>query len=506
VIGTRTALAALVSVAAMTPAHAAVVISTAATQNMRCSGGVCAPTATKAVLNVTDLENDLSQLGNVTVMTTGNGIEANNIVVRAAFSSPDSTSLTLDAHKTITITAAVSIGSGTAELELQSDTLDATDALSFGRKGHITFGNLSDIFGINGGIFTLVGSVQGLASAVAANPSGSYALANSYDASQDGTYGSSPIPTPFSGVFDGLENTVSNLSIIPDEKRAFAGFFEEVKTQGVVQHFGLSNIAYEFGNPLRSEGGLVDSNNGELSGDFVSGTFLLHLIGRDALVGGLVGYNAGTITHDSAQVSMSAFQSGGHNLYGSIGGLAGANLGKITASNATGDVTGLHAGGLVGWNSGSINASYATGSVQGQRNNNYATVVGGFAYDNSGGTIQNSYALGAILASSGYVGGFIGGNQGKIKGSYSTGHVTGSSVGGFDGSWQAPDKFSYCYWDTATSGTDNGTANGNLAGITGLTTTQLQSGLPTGFDPNIWAESPNINNGLPYLINNPPPN
>ena len=26
-----------------------------------------------------------------------------------------------------------------------------------------------------------------------------------------------------------------------------------------------------------------------------------------------------------------------------------------------------------------------------------------------------------------------------------------------------------------------------------------------GFDPNIWAENPKINNGFPYLIANPPP-
>ena len=43
-----------------------------------------------------------------------------------------------------------------------------------------------------------------------------------------------------------------------------------------------------------------------------------------------------------------------------------------------------------------------------------------------------------------------------------------------------------------------------IPGITGLTTAQLQSGLPAGFDPSIWAESPNINGGLPYLITNPP--
>jgi hypothetical protein len=48
---------------------------------------------------------------------------------------------------------------------------------------------------------------------------------------------------------------------------------------------------------------------------------------------------------------------------------------------------------------------------------------------------------------------------------------------------------------------------GNIAndpGITGQTTAQLQAGLPAGFDPSIWAEDPGINNGLPYLIANPP--
>jgi hypothetical protein len=39
-----------------------------------------------------------------------------------------------------------------------------------------------------------------------------------------------------------------------------------------------------------------------------------------------------------------------------------------------------------------------------------------------------------------------------------------------------------------------------VSGITGLTTTQFQSGLPSGFDSSIWAESASINEGLPYLI------
>lgn len=42
------------------------------------------------------------------------------------------------------------------------------------------------------------------------------------------------------------------------------------------------------------------------------------------------------------------------------------------------------------------------------------------------------------------------------------------------------------------------------SGVAGLTTEQLQSGLPAGFDPSIWGEDAKINHGLPYLLANPP--
>ncbi|HEX4158001.1 MAG TPA: GLUG motif-containing protein, partial [Rhizomicrobium sp.] len=114
------------------------------------------------------------------------------------------------------------------------------------------------------------------------------------------------------------------------------------------------------------------------------------------------------------------------------------------------------------------------------------------------------------------VGGLVGTNgdandpPGTIETSYSTGAVAGgkrSNVGGFAGiAYKARkyDAIRQSYWDTTTSGTDRGTGKGDRKGIAGLTTEQLQSGLPDGFDPKIWAENPKINNGLPYLINNPP--
>jgi hypothetical protein len=129
------------------------------------------------------------------------------------------------------------------------------------------------------------------------------------------------------------------------------------------------------------------------------------------------------------------------------------------------------------------------------------------------GTIQNSYSTGAVsVGADGQAGGLVGRNPNPhvnkptVYTSYSTGAVSGvspSEVGGFAGANGVAQ--SDTYWDTTTSGTTQGVGKGNKTGITGLTTQQLQSGLPRGFDPSVWGEKPNINNGLPYLLANPPP-
>jgi hypothetical protein len=83
--------------------------------------------------------------------------------------------------------------------------------------------------------------------------------------------------------------------------------------------------------------------------------------------------------------------------------------------------------------------------------------------------------------------------------------IVGGLVG-YDGS--PPGSITNSYWDTDTSGITNlGQGAGNIAndpGITGLTTAQFQSGLPAGFDPKVWAEKSNIDDGFPYLLANKP--
>jgi hypothetical protein len=144
------------------------------------------------------------------------------------------------------------------------------------------------------------------------------------------------------------------------------------------------------------------------------------------------------------------------------------------------------------------------------------STVGGLAGDNSG-SIDSSYAAGSVTDGNGsFVGGLVGDNaeESTITQSYSTAALKGAGhhnhdSGGLIGVDNSPaGSNSSDYWDTSTSRIKNlkqgAGSPKNDPGITGLTTQQLQSGLPRGFDPTVWAVDPKINGGFPYLINNPP--
>jgi len=121
------------------------------------------------------------------------------------------------------------------------------------------------------------------------------------------------------------------------------------------------------------------------------------------------------------------------------------------------------------------------------------------------GSATNSYALGAVHGGAeSFVGGLM--EQGtNTSAAYSTGAVGGTSgvtLGGFVGAYDG--NFDSDVWDVTTSGQNSGCGSGSCSGIAGVTDAQLKSELPNGFDPKIWAQSSNINNGYPYLRANPP--
>ena len=447
-------------------AQADVTISSAATQNISCSGGVCTPTASRAVLNTGDLETMLAS-GNVDVTTTGSGVQANNIVVSDGVSWPAASALTLDAYQSVSINKSIAV-QGQGGLTLTTDDGGSGGTLVFGHKGSVTFANLSSSLTIDGTAYTLVNTIQTLASAIAANPSGAYALASNYDASQDGTYTTVPIPTPFTGTFEGLGNALSNLSI-NDTTDTNVGLFAEVASGGALRDISTTDANIVISSENSCAAPLVGENEGSIINAFANGS--VHA--PNSCAGGLVGYMFGSITLSSAATKTNAPEAGG---------LAGRLA------------------------NGNIDQSFATGKATGTQ---YAGGLGG---NDSGSTITNCYSAGearAPIPEQAYVGGFEAQADGAISSSYSTGVVKGGarwSRGGFVG--VTVGSFGSTYWDTDMSRFTNvhrGAGNvKNEPGIEGLKTQQLQSGLPSGFDPAIWGENKKINAGLPYLLANPP--
>jgi hypothetical protein len=245
-----------------------------------------------------------------------------------------------------------------------------------------------------------------------------------------------PIGTPlhpFTGSFDGQGYEIHDLFINrPDDSRV--GLFREVTQRGVIKDVGVVNAS---------------------------------VTGND-YVGGLVGYNGGTVSN----------------------------------SSSSGSVTGKEdVGGLLGWNGGTVSKSYSAGTVTGN------SAVGGLVGWSGGGTVSNSYSTGSVTGDK-YVGGLVGYNGGTVTKSYSTGSVTGKEyVGGLAGE-VAEDPMVHallnaCFWDVETSGqsTSAGAAQDR-------TTTQMKDiATFSSWGWNITAVAPNqtdpayiwnIVNGLTY--------
>jgi hypothetical protein len=501
-------------------AQATVTISADATQNMTCSAGLCAPTARDAVLNVGDLENLLAS-GNAEVTTSGAGVQADNIVVSAGLSWSTSSALTFDAYQSIAVDEPVSVA-GLSGLTLTTNDGGLGGQLSFGSTGNVTFENLSSALTINGASYVLVDSIVTLASAIASNPGGDYALAAAYDAKQDGTYRTVPIPTTLTGTVEGLGNTISHFRL-KDSTEASVGLLAEVGSGGTLRDTRLTASTVKDVGGGAVVGVMLGTNMGTVFGCHASGAVNAEQVGTGGsdVIGGLVGDNVGGIIEaSSAATSVSVPKEGSVE-----GGLAGGNSGFIENSYATGDVIGAGfasppLGGLVGISVGGINGAFATGAVTGGNSANAGGLVGD-AEESS--QISNTYSTGPVAVGPGrrhrysVAGGLIGLNDSSVavSTSYSTGAPTGAGgqstctvrgvytcVGGSIG-WN-DSAAADIVWDVQTSGTNNATGNGGNSGITGLTSHQLKSGLPVGFDPSIWGEQKGVNHGLPYLLAIPP--
>jgi hypothetical protein len=244
------------------------------------------------------------------------------------------------------------------------------------------------------------------------------------------------------GIVEGLGNTISNLTIAAQHGKTI-GLFGTIGVGGTVRDLALTSVSVsDAGGNAAVLGTLAGTNYGSIIGCYADGV-ITPPNGMDA--GGLVGLSVeATIANSEASVAIAG---GG---YGAMGGpVAEMDAGEVIDSFARGAISNSElAGGLVGV----VYQDYAEPQI------------------------VNSYASGNLTA-----------------GTY---FIVGGLVGdGADDTFIVEDS----YWDTTTTGT-NETDDG--AG-TGLTNSQLQAGLPPGFDPTIWAETPGVMGGLPYLLTVP---
>jgi len=266
--------------------------------------------------------------------------------------------------------------------------------------------------------------------AIRDNLGGSYCLMNNLDSTtagytelarataNDGN-GWQPIGNeshPFTGSFYGQGYEIRDLFIDRPEENE-VGLFGFVDGGGIIENVGVVNAT-------------VTGNE---------------------WVGGLVGYNKGGTVTDS-------YSTGRVKGYMRVGGLVGWNQGTVSKSYSTVVVTiARSVGGLVGYNTGTVDSSYSSGSVTGYE------YVGGLVGTNHWfGTVSNCYSNSTVKGES-RTGGLVGINYWRVRNSFWDTETSGqpaSDIGTGKNTTEMKDitTFSSAGWNI-TAVADPGTRN-----------------------------------------------
>ena len=311
--------------------------------------------------------------------------------------------------------------------------------------------------------------------------------------------------TVFSAIFDGNDNTISNLFINSSTSTAtggsFVGLFGDVS--GTIRDVGLldvniTNTRTATGTNFGRTGALAGklSAGGTVRGSYIAGGSVTHTTGSGSFgyIGCLLGYSNGTISDSYATCNVV----GTNNNVLNLGGLIGESdvSGSVDSTYATGTVTSsgpgsdvVTAGGLIGYSTVRVSVSYATGNVTATGRGRVGGLIGrmggsSFANYATGNVSGSGTGTGATTIQSLKVGGLMGeinldGGE-YLRASYATGNVSGSGTGvkagGLTGRVQVNDANSITavYAIGAVSNTSTGTtATGGLAGEQGGSATPM---------------------------------
>ncbi|WP_412527123.1 GLUG motif-containing protein [Burkholderia lata] len=380
---------------------------------------------------LTNTKRDLTVVGpvawtsdNTLTLTSATG----NVNLRHAVSaSGNAAQLRVNATNQIRIDDAVRLTGQNAHFELNAK----NHHVLAGDKAVVTLSGANASYRANGEDYTVLHTLADLRN-VDANLNGRYVLGNGIDGMNAGfrSIGGNRF---FTGVFDGLGNTISRLSITNPGSNA-VGLF--AMNAGQIGNLKLASLVASTTGASYTPalGSLVGINaGGRISNVEATNITVTGNGGEYGIVGGLVGRNLnGTIDN----VRFDGRVSGRPDSI-AVGGLVGDNYGErsvITHSHANADVSLTHAshikpnaqsiGGLVGRNGGTIANSSSSGRVAGGE---YMT-VGGLVGQHDFGTLRDVSSSAMVLAGKGsHLGGLVGFNKGTIESATASGNVTADS-------------------------------------------------------------------------------
>jgi len=283
--------------------------------------------------------------------------------------------------------------------------------------------------------------------------------------------------TPFTGVFEGNDCNIINLTIdTAGADNEYLGLFGMIEDPGEVKNLAVGDVSMTGGPGSRFLGCLCGRNGdmyqlvtgsvtklgGIIENCYSNGTIL----GDGSGLGGLVGDNIGGVIskcHSNSEVSGYSF----------LGGLVGFNGGIILNSYAISSVAGSFAiGGLCGLNAGWVRDCYAMGYVTGGAGSNS---LGGL-FGVNWGEIRNCYATASVDGND-IVGGLVGSSSsyGSISNCYAVGPVTAdSNVGGFVGHHFSC-SYWRCFWDTDINPDLSGIGGASDPNVMGKSTAEMQT-------------------------------
>ncbi len=198
--------------------------------------------------------------------------------------------------------------------------------------------------------------------------------------------------TSYTGTFDGAGYKISGLYINSDAR--YAGLFGRIGTNGTVKNLTLadSTIRISRSDSTAYVGGICGYNDGTIQNCCNSVKATATVTGSSICVGGICGYNnySGSITScsNSGTVTGSGSTVTGSGSTVNVGGICGENWGSIENCSNSGTVTGtVIVGGICGVNYGSITTCSNSGPVTGSIADGICGVNG------NGSSITNCYWL-----------------------------------------------------------------------------------------------------------------